>query len=113
MTILQTPDGENVVVSTDSDVSLYKAPRYPANTKRKHAAGTDIYAHKARSGTWYFYTYSWSMWRSAGYLLITPTDARDRLIGLAGLSGYGRMNDNEMQKAEQYFPGTSKNVPGN
>ena len=106
MTTLQTPDGENVVVSTDSDVSLYKAPRYPANTGNRHAtAGTDIYAHKARSGSWYYYTYSWSMWRSAGYSLITPTDVQDRLIGLAGLSGFGRMNDNEMKNAEQYVPG--------
>lgn len=105
MTILQTPDGENVVVSTDSDVSLYKAPRKTANTGDRHAStGTDIYAHKGRLGTWYYYTYSWSMWRSAGYSLITLTEVQDRLTGLAGLSGFGRMNDNEMKTAEQYVP---------
>jgi len=105
MRVLKTPDGEAVVVSINSDVCLYKAPMNPPFTERGYTAGNDIYAHKARSGAIYYYTYSWSVWQPAGYSLLTVDEVRDRLIDLAGLSGWSRLNSDEMKIAEHYFPG--------
>ena len=97
MRVLKTPDGEAVVVSINSDVCLYKAPMNPPLTEREHTAGNDIYAHKAQSGTIYYYTYSWSIRQPAEYSLLTADEVRDRLIELAGLSGWSRLNSDEMK----------------
>lgn len=96
MTVLKTPDDVNIVVSTDSDVRLYRAPG--------GQFGIDIYAHKAQPGTIYYYTHSWSVIHPAGYSLVTPKEARDRLTHLAGLPGDGRLDDEEKKTAKRYFP---------
>ena len=97
MRVLKTPDGDEVVVSINSDVRLYEDP--------VRLAGIDIYAHKTRSGTMYYYTHSWSKVQPAEYSLLTADDVRNRLIDLATLSGEGRLTDNEMKTAEHYFSG--------
>lgn len=105
MRVLKTPDGEDVVVSINSDVCLYKVPMNPPFTERGYTAGNDIYAHKAQSGAIYYYTHSWSLKQPAGYSLLTADEVRNRLINLAGLSGWSRLNSDEMKTAERYFPG--------
>ncbi|MCX6690523.1 MAG: hypothetical protein NTW33_00380 [Methanoregula sp.] len=110
MRVLKTPDGEDVVVSINSDVCLYKAPTNSPFTERRDTVGNDIYAHKARSGAIYFYIYSWSTRQPAGYSLLTADEVRDRLINLASLSGWSRLNSNEMKTAERYFPGIFKRL---
>lgn len=104
MTILKTPHGEKIVVNINNDVRLYWAPM--------GSAGIDIYAHNARSGVVYYYTYTWSVLQSAGYSLLTPDEVRERLVRLADLPGDGRLKSNEIKIAKQYFPGIFENMPG-
>ena len=105
MRVLQTPDGEEVVISINSDVCLYKAPMNRPLTELGCTFGFDIYTHKAQSGGIYYYTYSMPTKHSAEYSFLTADEVRDRLIELAGLSGWSRLNSDEMEKAEHYFPG--------
>lgn len=95
--VLKTPDGEDVVVSINSDVCLYRSP--------VSMNGIDIYAHRAPSGTMYYYAYAWSTLHQAAYSIITPVEVQNHLTGLARLSGVGRLNDDERETAERYFPG--------
>lgn len=106
--VLKTPEGKKVVVDISHDNCLYESPHNPPNTGSSYTRGTDLYAHKARSGTMYYYSYSWSMWQGeeAGYQLMTPDEMREALIDAAGYSGPGRMSDGEKEDIEQnYFPG--------
>ena len=105
--VLKTPEGKKVVVSIKEDNCLYESPNNPPNTGSSYTRGTDLYAHKARSGTMYYYSYSWSMWQGeeASYQLMTPDEMREALIGAAGYSGPGRMSDGEREDILNYFPG--------
>jgi hypothetical protein len=105
--VLKTPEGKKVVVNIQTDNCLYEAPHNPPNTGTTYTRGTDYYAHKARSGTMYFYSYSWSMWQGEEqrYQLMTDEEMREALIDAAGLSGPARMSDGEKEDIENYFPG--------
>lgn len=59
----QTHDGKRVVCDTETDTQLFDAPNNPPNTGSRYTRGTDVYAHKAKSGAVYFYAYHWSMWQ--------------------------------------------------
>ena len=54
MRVLQTSDGEEVVVSITSDVCLYKALMNSPFTECGYTAGNDMYTHKAQSGGVYY-----------------------------------------------------------
>ena len=106
--VLKTPEGKKVVVSLKDDNCLYEAPRNPPNTGTRYTSGVDLYAHKARSGKTYFYSYSWSMWQGteAEFSLMADEEMREALIDHAGEAGHGRMSDSEREDIEQnYFPG--------
>jgi len=105
--VLKTPEGKKVVVDISHDECLYEAPHNPPNTGSRYTSGLDLYAHKARSGTVYFYSYSWSMWQGheAEFCLMTPDEMKAALIDRAGLAGEGRMGDGEREDIETYFPG--------
>jgi len=108
-TILMTPDGKKVVITPEKDVRLYNAPHNPPNTGTSYTAGIDLYAHKARSGTVYFYTYHWSMWQGTEsyYNLVTESQARDFILGKA--SATCLVADGIYDSAaEEYFPGLFK-----
>jgi hypothetical protein len=51
------------------------------------------------------YLLVWSIRRSAEYSFLTADGVRDRLIEIAGLSGWSHLNEDEMKTAEHYFPG--------
>lgn len=87
--ILMTPDGKRVVISPD-DPTLYDAPHNPPNTGTRYTSGTDLRAHRARSGNVYFYLYHWSMWQGTDcrYELITKDQAEKFLLEKAGLAGW-------------------------
>lgn len=104
MAALKTPQGKKIIVDINNDVRLYWAP--------VGSAGIDIYAHNAQSGVEYYYSYTWSVLQSAGYLLLTPDEARERLVQLAGLSEDGRLKSDEIKLAKQYFPGIFDTIPG-
>jgi len=106
MIVLRTPEGKKVVVNTEVDECLYEAPHNPSNTDSRFTRGTDYYAHKARSGKVYFYSYHWSMWQreDSGYDLLTDEEIRSILVDKAGLSNWG-LGGAERQRAEKYFPG--------
>jgi hypothetical protein len=95
--ILMTPDGKRVKINTKEDRCLYDAPQNPSNTGTTYTRGTDLYAHKARSGNWYFYKYHWSMWQGeeSALHLITEDEAKDFVIEHAGLTQYGIKVDDE------------------
>jgi hypothetical protein len=101
-----TPEGKKVVINTDTDECLYEAPHNPPNTGTRFTSGTDLYAHKARSGKDYFYAHYWSMWQGSGssYTLITPEEMKIRILELSGSASWG-LGGAERQRAEKYFPG--------
>ena len=106
--VLMTPEGKKVVVNLNTDNCLYDSPHNPPNTGTRYTSGLDLYAHKARSGKMYYYSYSWSMWQGheAEYNLMTDDEMKHALIARAGEAGYGRMSDGEREDIEQnYFPG--------
>jgi hypothetical protein len=105
--VLKTPEGKRVVTDTSKDIRLYKAPRNPPNTGSKYTSGTDLYAHKARSGVFYYYSYTWSMWQGSEdtYRLMTAEEVKELLIDLAALAGHDRLDDDEIKIAEEHFPG--------
>ena len=80
--LLMTPDGKKVKIDMQKDFNLYDAPHNPPNTGTSYTAGTDLYAHKARSGNMYYYTYYWSMWQGAEseLHLIDEDDAKDFIL---------------------------------
>ena len=102
---LRTDDNKIVKINPTEDVQLYDAPRNPPNTGTEYTRGTDLYSHKARSGNWYFYTDSWSMWQGeeGGYSLISDDEAAEFLIDKAGLSGHGALSDTEKARAIEIF----------
>jgi hypothetical protein len=105
--VLKTPEGKKVVVDIVKDNYLYEAPHNPPNTGTRYTSGTDLYAHKARSGTIYYYSHSWSMWEGteAEFHLMTDEEMKNALIDRASEAGYGRMSDSEREDIETYFPG--------
>ena len=102
---LRTDDNKIVTINPTEDVQLYDAPRNPPNTGTEYTRGTDLYAHKARSGKWYFYFDSWSMWQGedGGYRLLGEQEAINFLIGKAGISGHGALSFTERGKSILIF----------
>jgi hypothetical protein len=105
--ILRTPEGKIVRVDTDRDEPLYEAPRNPPNTGTAYTRGTDLYRHVARSGRAYYYLVHWSMWQGEepSLELINEERAKNFLINKAGATGWSKLSDEEMRRAEELFPG--------
>jgi hypothetical protein len=103
--ILMTPEGKKVAINPAVDPEIHSAPHNPPNTGTSYTSGTDLLAHKARSGKVYFYTYHWSMWQGSqdSYQLLTEAEAKQFLLDLAEGTGYNGLSDRE--RAEEYFPG--------
>ena len=101
-----TPEGKKVVVDRDQDVCLARAPRNPPNTGTRYTRGVDLYAHKARSGRWYFYTYSWSMWQGeeAHYKLISEAEAKRIFLERMGADYWLRPTEDEIKRALTFWP---------
>ena len=101
--VLRTQDGKKVVIDVSKDVKLYSAPVNPPNTGTQYTAGTDLLAHKARSGHLYFYFYSWSMWQGSEdeFKLCSRADADDFLTRKAGLGGWAAIDEHEIEKAKE------------
>lgn len=104
--LLMTPENKRVVVEVSTDECLYDAPHNPPNTGLQFTSGTDLYAHKARSGKVYFYTYHWSMWQGSedSYELFDFDDAKDFLLERATIAGHVAAGINQ-SLVEKYFPG--------
>lgn len=102
--ILMTPEGKKVAINPREDVEIYSAPHNPPNTGTAYTAGTDLRAHKARSGKVYFYTYYWSMWEGSheSYALLTEEEAKQFLLSKAQGSGYNGLRNTD--RALEYFP---------
>lgn len=107
MTVLMTPEGKRVVIDPSSDIALYESPHNPPNTGTDFTRGEDLYVHKARSGTLYYYTFTWSMWQGdePRYRLITPDEAREFLLQCAGYTRWAALSPKELALAEEHFPG--------
>lgn len=107
MVVLMTPERKRVVIDPSSDIALYESPHNPPNTGTDFTRGEDLYVHKARSGTLYYYTYAWSMWQGdePRYRLITPGEAREFLLQCAGYTGWAELSPKELALAEEHFPG--------
>jgi hypothetical protein len=105
--LLMTPEGKKVVVDTGTDECLYEAPRNPPNTGTAYTSGTDYYAHRARSGKYYFYSYHWSMWQGeqSHYELLTEEEMKEKILELAGFTYPAEMGGYEKKLAEKHFPG--------
>jgi hypothetical protein len=104
--ILMTPDGKRVKINTGEDIKLYDAPSNPPNTGTTYTRGTDLYAHKARSGAWYFYTSYWSMWQGeeSSLELISEDEAKTFVLERAGLTGHGTLSGGEKERALAIWP---------
>ena len=103
--ILMTPDGKRVVVDPQVDLEIYSAPRNPPDTGTRYLSGTDIHAHKARSGKIYFYAYNWSMWQGTETTieLLSRDEVEDFLIEKAGSAGWDGINESEAKRLEEEF----------
>ncbi len=104
--VLLTDAGKKVVLS-DSDECLYKSPRNPPNTGTSYTSGEDLLLHKSRSGNVYYYIFSWSMWQGSveSYRLITEDEARAFLIEKAGYTGWAALDQDDIERVEELFPG--------
>jgi hypothetical protein len=105
--VLKTPEGKVVKVNTEKDECVYSAPRNPPNTGTAYTRGSDLYIHLARSGQRYFYVVKWSMWQGdeGSVHLVDEEEARNFLIDKAGLTGWARLTESEMERVEELFPG--------
>ncbi|MDD5510659.1 MAG: hypothetical protein PHI12_07615 [Dehalococcoidales bacterium] len=103
--ILMTPENKKVAINIDTDACLFDAPHNPPNTGTRYTSGVDLYAHKARSGKLYFYTYSWSMWQGteSNFHLISDEEAKQFLLEKAGYANYG-LSPGEREGALGFFP---------
>lgn len=105
-TILKTPEGRKVIVDILHDECLYESPHNSPNTGTRCTSGTDLYIHKARSGTLYYYSHTWSILPGNvdEFCLVTADEMKSALIDRA--SGYGDPSQQELDRAENHFPGT-------
>jgi len=110
MQVLKTPDGKKVVVNCQTDECLFKAARNPPNTGTAYTSGTDLYRHVSRIGNVYYYTFSWSMWQGSvdSYELITEEQAKLFLLNRMMLTGWSKLDEDEIKRAEELFPGIFK-----
>ena len=106
MTILMTLNGKKVKINPPTDICLYESPVNPPNTGTSYTRGADLFAHRARSGTIYFYLYHWSMWQGeeGSYQLITEENAKKFLLEVAQESGYAKITEEEWEKILEVFP---------
>ena len=102
--VLITPCGKRVVVNTAKDTCLYKTPCNPPNTGTDYTRGTDLYAHRARSGNVYFYLHHWTLWQGEGSWLelIGWQEALDFLLEKARLTNVAAMDEDEIEKAKEF-----------
>lgn len=105
-TILKTPEGKKVSINMPSDICLYRSPENPPNTGSSYLRGSDLYAHKARSGNVYFYINHWSMWQGEERKteLISKGYAEKFLLDLASVTGWGEITDSEWERIREFFP---------
>jgi len=102
--VLRTQDGKKVVIEAAKDAKVYNAPVNPPNTGTRYTTGTDLLAHKARSGNMYFYFYRWSMWEGAeeSFELIDKAEAEEFLTEMAGLGEHAALTGREIETAKEY-----------
>ena len=102
--VLRTQDGKKVVIDVSKDTKLYESPVNPPNTGTRYTRGTDLLAHKARSGNVYFYFYHWSMWQGEEdeFELVDRNTAEEFLVERAGLSGWAGLDEHEIERAKEF-----------
>lgn len=102
--VLQTPEGKRVVIDPVLDPCLYSAPVNPPNTGTTYTSGTDLYAHKARSGQWYYYHKHWSMWQGTEthWELVDKQEAEQFLLCLAGLDWPAGIDEADLKELAEY-----------
>lgn len=100
----QTSDGKRVVCDTDTDPQLYDAPHNPPNTGTRYTRGTDLYAHAAKSGTVFFYAYSWSMWQGEESTAELWTQAQVEEFIVERMAGpeHARPSSSELERLAEY-----------
>jgi hypothetical protein len=103
--ILINDEGKRVEINMEKDLCLFDAPHNPPNTGTAFTRGTDLYAHKARSGSWYYYHYVWSMWQGENSYchLVTRAEAIEFLQQKATLDGCGSLDKEDIRKAVEHF----------
>lgn len=99
-----THDNKRIVCDTAVDDCIYDAPNNPPNTGTRYTRGTDIYAHRAKSGTVYFYGRNWSMWQgeSETVELMTADDVKEFFASRLNGDYHARPADEEIAKLSDY-----------
>lgn len=102
---LKTPEGKTVVVDTKTDEALYTAPCNPPNTGTRYTRGTDLFAHKARSGKTYFYFRHWSLWQGEedNIRLCSKTEAQRFLEEKAAAAGWEQLSEQDAQEINERY----------
>ena len=103
--VLMTPNGKKVVIDRKTDPCLYSAPVNPPNTGTRYTTGTDLFAHKARSGKMYYYFYEWSMWQGeeSSYELCSKSEAEEFLISKLSNDGWDSISEEKAVEIEKDF----------
>lgn len=97
-------NGKRIVCDTSIDDQIYDAPHNPPNTGTRYTRGTDIYAHKAKSGAVYFYARHWSMWQGEEERveLMGADEVRDFFDARMNGDYHARPSDEEIAKLSEY-----------
>lgn len=96
MKIFQTEDGKKWIADYKHDTKLYEAPVNPPDTGTRYTRGTDLLAHKTKSGAVFFYKYNWSMWQGeeSNYEPVSREEAEKFLVQVTGdYHGFPRAAD--------------------
>lgn len=97
-------DGARVVCDTKTDPQIYDAPNNPPNTGTRYTRGTDIYAHRAKSGAVFFYARHWSMWQGEqeSVELMTADEVREFFAARLNGDWHARPAEEEIAQLSEY-----------
>ena len=99
----------HLALNAKFDVALYLSSRKSSETGFSISRGTDLFAHRAPSGTLYFYLYHWSLYSNETNICqITSEDsARNFILEHMRRGNRHKITDPERIRILEYFPGIS------
>jgi hypothetical protein len=97
----------HLTLTPKSDLVLYLSPRNSSETGFSISRGTDLLAHRAPSGTPYFYLYYWSLYSNETNIcqIISVDSARDFILERMRGRDLHEIKDPERIRILEYFPG--------
>lgn len=97
----------NLSLNPLTDEVLCQSPRHSSDSGDRVPNGTDLLAHRAPSGTVYFYLHHWSIKRGESSLctIIGEETAREFILERLIQTREAKITDSERDRILKYFPG--------